>query len=443
MKLPASILIAASALLLPVSAADFGPFLEKRAAIWTSGAADLARDYKGKFSWLDSSRTQARAVRAKTDPLTLYGDPLQEVIITLDGKKQLSTVVLSIYNRGDAGDWERKQFEEKLDRVRTELIRFAGNKKPEAQSAAVGGGAKVYANIWRLPELDMVLRWSSTGRKEPEYITLELYPSGQAPGNIRNSLKSTVGAGNLSEQVKQAPDGSRYLEIPMVDQGGKGYCVAATVERILRYYGSSADQHVIAQLAASDANTGTSFEAMVDALEAADARLGVRFKRHYEYKSLLSYRGVERLCKEYNSVAQKLKKEKLKFNDFVVTRRKTRTFQLGPFLRALDPEVYSEVRIRDKNSYEDFVKLVRTSIDSGVPLCWGTLSLAGQTGGSDTEVSAHMRIINGYNPQTGDIVYTDSWGFGHEKKRMTAKEAWSITNTLCSLVPRSRRSPGQ
>lgn len=435
--------VAASALFLSVSAADFGSFLEKRAGIWSSGAADLVRDYPGKFRWLDQSKKQARAIRTKTDTLTLYGDPLQEVIVTLDSKKQLGSVVLSIYNRGDAGEWDRDRFEEKLDLVRDKLSGFAGGKKPESQSAALGNGAKLFANIWRTPELDLMLRWSSTNRKEPEYITLELLPPGEAPKNLRASLKSTAGAGNLSEQVKQDAAGSRYLEIPMVDQGGKGYCVAATVERILRYYGSDIDQHVIAQLAASDANAGTSFEAMVDALEAADSRLGVRFKRHYEYKSLLSYRGVERLCKEYNSAAQKLKKERLKFNDFVVTRRKTKTFQLGQFLSALDPEVYSAVRMRDKSNYEEFVKLVRESIDDGVPLCWGILAVAGQKGGSDANFSAHMRIINGYNPQSGDIIYTDSWGFGHEKKQMTAEEAWSITNTLCSLVPRTRRAPGR
>lgn len=127
----------------------------------------------------------------------------------------------------------------------------------------------------------------------------------------------------------------------------------------------------------------------------------------------------------------------------MVTRRKTKTFQLGQFLSALDPEVYSAVRMRDKNNYEEFVKLVRESIDDGVPLCWGILAVAGQKGGSDANFSAHMRIINGYNPQSGDIIYTDSWGFGHEKKQMTAEEAWSITNTLCSLVPRTRRAPGR
>ena len=159
--------VAASALFLSVSAADFGSFLEKRAGIWSSGAADLVRDYPGKFRWLDQSKKQARAIRTKTDPLTLYGDPLQEVIVTLDGKKQLGSVVLSIYNRGDAGEWDRDRFEEKLDLVRDKLSGFAGGKKPESQSAALGNGAKLFANIWRTPELDLVLRWSSTNRKEP------------------------------------------------------------------------------------------------------------------------------------------------------------------------------------------------------------------------------------------------------------------------------------
>jgi hypothetical protein len=39
----------------------------------------------------------------------------------------------------------------------------------------------------------------------------------------------------------------------MVDQGEKGYCVVASVERVLRYYGGTVDQHELAQIANSDA----------------------------------------------------------------------------------------------------------------------------------------------------------------------------------------------
>jgi hypothetical protein len=43
----------------------------------------------------------------------------------------------------------------------------------------------------------------------------------------------------------------------MVDQGDKGYCVVASVERVMRYYGAAVDQHELAQVANSDAAIGT------------------------------------------------------------------------------------------------------------------------------------------------------------------------------------------
>ena len=37
--------------------------------------------------------------------------------------------------------------------------------------------------------------------------------------------------------------------VPMVDQGQKGYCAVATVERLARYFGLEVDQHEMAQVA--------------------------------------------------------------------------------------------------------------------------------------------------------------------------------------------------
>ena len=48
-----------------------------------------------------------------------------------------------------------------------------------------------------------------------------------------------------------------------------------------------------------------------------------------------------------------------------------------------------------------------------------------------------MRIIVGYNPTTKEILYSDSWGQGHEEKRMPVDDAWAITNGLSSLQPLS------
>lgn len=47
----------------------------------------------------------------------------------------------------------------------------------------------------------------------------------------------------------------------------------------------------------------------------------------------------------------------------------------------------------------------------------------------------HMRLITGYNTTTGEILYSDSWGMGHEEKRMPASDAWAITMGMNSLQP--------
>jgi hypothetical protein len=49
----------------------------------------------------------------------------------------------------------------------------------------------------------------------------------------------------------------------------------------------------------------------------------------------------------------------------------------------------------------------------------------------------HMRVIIGYNSKTQEILYTDSWGRGHELKRMKADDAWTITTTLTTIEPLS------
>jgi hypothetical protein len=50
-------------------------------------------------------------------------------------------------------------------------------------------------------------------------------------------------------------------------------------------------------------------------------------------------------------------------------------------------------------------------------------------------LGGHMRLIIGYNDQTGEILYTDSWGPGHELDRMSAGDAWTITTGLNTIEP--------
>jgi hypothetical protein len=46
-----------------------------------------------------------------------------------------------------------------------------------------------------------------------------------------------------------------------------------------------------------------------------------------------------------------------------------------------------------------------------------------------------MRLIIGYNTATNEILYSDSWGAGHELKRLGLAEAFCATHGIYSIQP--------
>jgi hypothetical protein len=47
----------------------------------------------------------------------------------------------------------------------------------------------------------------------------------------------------------------------------------------------------------------------------------------------------------------------------------------------------------------------------------------------------HMRLIIGYNPKTDEVVYTDSWGKGHEYKKMPMAQAYACSMAVYNMSP--------
>jgi hypothetical protein len=47
----------------------------------------------------------------------------------------------------------------------------------------------------------------------------------------------------------------------------------------------------------------------------------------------------------------------------------------------------------------------------------------------------HARLILGYNSKTNECLYSDSWGAGHELKRMSVDDAWIMHQFSLLLVP--------
>ena len=187
----------------------------------------------------------------------------------------------------------------------------------------------------------------------------------------------------------------------MVDHGDKGYSVVATAERILRYYGMNVSQYELAQLAASHRKRGTSICAMNGMLRGASQAFKVRVREHY---SLFGSRSLKQLVDRYNRVARR-------------SKAPLSGYGTGFFLKA-NPNLILKSPT-SAASYKCFEKDIQQAIKQGTPLLWSMQLGVFPEKESPQAKGGHMRLIIGYNAETNEVLFSDSWGLGHGKKRLS------------------------
>jgi hypothetical protein len=381
------------------------------------------------FEWTSNLKDSARAASRKG--MTLFGRPVYEVVARFDGKK-LSVVSVNFYARGDAGDLIEPAFE-KLRTETIDTLSKATGQKPMERGKDPTSAVKAEGMLWSTAKSQYLLESSYTrevkSRNIPfraEFVRLEVRPAAQKQGLIATSLSSGKREkfNGLAHVKKDTASGDVWLgDVPMVDQGQKGYCVVASTERVMRYYGGDVDANELAQTANSDAEGGTSSLAMRAALKKIAARLKVRVREHesIEVKEVLD------MIKDYNRNAKKSGVAEVPDPGYMI--------DVGMIYGAMKGPVLKEARTKNKSDMSRFQRDVQSHIDAGIPLLWsvqlGLLPEPGlpQAGGG------HMRLIIGYNTKTKEILYSDSWGAGHELKRMSADDAWTITTQLVTIEP--------
>ena len=197
----------------------------------------------------------------------------------------------------------------------------------------------------------------------------------------------------------------------------------ATAARIFNYYGVPADQHEMAKISGNDAGGGgTNPDEMEDAMKKISGKYKTRFQTLMDFD--YSSRKYQSFMRKYNSAAKKLGEKTLDTDNYIY------------FFGGLKPDVLREVNGKGP-VFEKFMGIVRENIDKGVPVMWALqLGLFPENGEKAKQFGGgHMRIIIGYNTTKNEIIFTDSWGAGHEKKRMTAPDASSATMGLYLLQP--------
>ncbi|MDD3885467.1 MAG: hypothetical protein PHI35_01175 [Victivallaceae bacterium] len=403
--------------------ADFNALLLPGSSLWESGAEEIfAAAPKGCFTWGDAQHKTLEYKAFNRPPLKIGIVVPMEITVRLNDEKKVKSATVRFYNRGDSGATDRDEFKDVLKQV-TSLVESMSGNAPSRRSSVVLRNEKVNTRAWDCVDRKLTLRWMQQG-----FVDLEI----ERPGTegIKNSIKADVSQDELTAKIQTDPDGTVYFLVPMVDQGNKGYCFASTIERVMRHYGAEIDQHVIAEMAKTDSSKGTNLYTALDAMRSAQRKLNVKLTKLYLNDDFSSNSNFERLLRTYNQIAKKEDKPQIKIKNFT----KRGSFNAQKLFASLDKKTFTAARARDKVGMEKFKNDISEYISRGIPLCWGVLILPDPTK-PNSPFGGHIRLINGINANTDKIVYTDSWGKGHDKKFMPLDEAWGMTTFLFVIQP--------
>ena len=102
-------------------------------------------------------------------------------------------------------------------------------------------------------------------------------------------------------------------------------------------------------------------------------------------------------------------------------------------------ELKDDKYVGDKVSRRSYDKFIEKNIEDGIPLLWSMeLGRKPEEPKINPQASGgHMRMIIGHNKDENRIIFTDSWGAGHEFKTMDADDAYEVTRGLFLLKPTS------
>lgn len=395
---------------LPIAAATPCPLdsLVEIPACWEMNAAAFEKEFqKDKnpfYVWLTKDKSRAKLSRnlyrnAEID-LSLFDGTVkvQEVIVDFH-EDRLNLISFSIYNRGDAPDIGPDEFADRFKNTGREVGKRL-EARPQRKSTASSTGLITGGFTWyNRPRGIALLEHNEKAMDggDREFLRLQIARP-DAKGALAASLRhsrggAAIGLRELPGNLVRNEEGDVYIgNIPMVDQGAKGYCVVAATQRAFEYYGIGADMHQIAQVSGADPKLGTNPLLLAQALDKVD----------YRFKTRLSIVGVR------TSVG---------FND---VDKKRGEYYVG--------------KLVDERK---FLKRIKDSVDDGIPLLWSLMlgivpekpQITVQQGGG------HMRMIIGYNEKSNELIFTDSWGAGHEFKKVGMSDAYKVSLGLFILRP--------
>lgn len=395
----------------------------KDANIWEATTKSIGKIFaKHRLQWLDSKKN---SLVSKTN-YKLFDIPITETRLYLN-KDKLSKAYISIYNRGDNGLITKDEFTDKINASKNMLdkaLSINGEIYKNKNSAVSTKGW-----IWKQNNIFYLLEYSERKPQRtksidyrPEFIRLQI-----APKNNSTKKNVAIARSTLTENLVKKDNGDIFVDkIPMVDQGQKGYCVVAVVERLFRYYGMEVDQHEFAQIGNTSNSGGTTTADMNKALK----KIRGKFKIGLKEIESLDYTDFSKIVKKHDRIARREKKK------LIGNPRDINSYET--IYARLNPDIWRKAKTQS-SGYSKFKHNIKYYINKGYPIMWTvTLGLYPEGKSISQTTGGHMRLIIGYNFEDKDnekIIFSDTWGSGHEKKYLSSKDAYSMTKEIFLITP--------
>lgn len=252
-----------------------------------------------------------------------------------------------------------------------------------------------------------IVRWDWNGHsfllsnEEGEYVGLSVVSTETADAGGKSSrMKDEDLKKRLIDSLVKAPSGDVYIsQIPMVDQGPKGYCVPATFERAMRTMGMDADMYLLAMVGQSSAGGGTVVELLLDGIRSQVYNKGRRPKD--EDVKELKIRDVKRYVDQGIPIMWSM-------------------FSMDAYNDQADKNTDKRKTISDWTAYTTEIAAGATAVTSK----------------PKPDDNRHVCMIIGYNEKTHELAVSDSWGARFELRWVPLPVAnWANSGHFFMILP--------
>ncbi|HVJ46988.1 MAG TPA: hypothetical protein VM511_11415 [Luteolibacter sp.] len=380
------------------------PFSTRKAEELASGL-DLDAESQSKYgkSW--------RRYAARGAAYQLFGAVPNSVALYSDDKGAVTSVSAVYANKGDTGSkagFGADHFKGGTEATEKGLAdAMAKDEETVSKALTTALGQPKVQRFGEGKSRRTIQRWDWNGHSfllsnvEGEYVGLMIVSTETADAGGKSlRMKDEDLKKRLVDSVVKEPNGDVHIsQIPMVDQGPKGYCVPATFERAMRTMGMDADMYLLAMVGQTGIGGGTVVEYLVDGIRSQVYSKGRRTKdesvKDLKIRDVKRYidQGVPimwRMCSmdAYNEQADKFTQKRKSVTDWT----------------AYAAEVEATA--------EDFSKREKPSDNY------------------------HVCMIIGYNEKTNELAVSDSWGARFELRWVPVPvAAWASNGGFFMILP--------